>query len=274
MKKFGNHDYGGTGGPRNATLQNGSTAVLQAALTILSMYGYDTQKLRMVVFDGVANRALLQENDRGNDPTLGGGSPGALLTTQADVVSYVNSRIGSGKNPAQGFNATTATNFPAGATLQDTFRVTGAGTIHGQVLAVGDILEPAVANPSITNAADWLIFQANVDAANSSALGLVRLVADLAELVANAAGNAQKVVTVKSFNDFMASMGYARIRPLTVNLVAGATPITHNLNTTKLSVEFTDISGEIDVDWNVSDANSIIVNSPVAVSNVNVMILG
>lgn len=128
-----------------------------------------------------------------SDPDLVGFSNTTLVTSEA-VKMYVDSRIASIGELIGGFNASTSTDFPGtSSTVKgDYWYVTVAGTVQSVPLQVGDVLIAAIANPSPTNSADWLIIEGNRDQASTTVLGLVMLATN-AEV--QAGSNNTKAVT-------------------------------------------------------------------------------
>lgn len=239
----------------NVVLQKGSTATINALLTVAGQVGYDTTKLREVIFDGTTVQSLLQINDIVTSITAG--STNATIPSTLSVFNAIQSAVASGQLAITAFDAS-GTTFPAGATLANRYRVTVAGTVQGIILAVGDVFFPAVASPSPTSAADWAFVQANVDSATSTVLGLVFL-ATLADIQGNTAPNANKAVTVATLNSFLSSFGYIRRyeSPTPQAVVVGTNTVTHNLNSLKPSVESFDSVGPIIYQWLPATLNTI-----------------
>jgi len=256
-------DFGKSSKALNLVLHTGNTATIDAVLTVLGMFGYDTTTKRVKSTDGTTIVQYLVTADVLNANDLGGGSPSTTLpATQASVKSYIDSVVSSGAQPFSDFDASAGTDFPSGATLQSRYRVSVAGTKHGIVLVVGDTFFPKVANPSVSTASDWVFVQANVDAASGSVLGLVKLVADLSELTTNAGGDANDVVTVSVFNAYEAARPRVKIYTTTTNIASGANGITHNLGTTNIiDVTARDANGPIDFMWSITNSNAISVDA-------------
>ena len=213
---------------KGLVLEQAATAALDAALTALGQLGYDTTKQRAKLFDGTTVRQLLQDNDVSTDTLSNAVSGGALLVSATQIKAYIDALATSGQQPFTDFDASAASQFPTGATLSSRYRVSAAGTVLGVILGVGDTILPKAASPSATTASDWIFVQGNVDAATGSIFGLV-LLATLAEIQANAGGNANKVITVATLNSWEAALGRVKSFTTTVNIAVGANAITHNL---------------------------------------------
>lgn len=256
-------DFGKSSKALNLVLHTGNTATIDAVLTVLGMFGYDTTTKRVKSTDGSTIVQYLVTADVQSASDLGGGAPSTTLPpTQAAVKAYVDSVVASGAQPFSDFNATSSTDFPSGTTLQSRFRVSVAGTVHGVALQVGDTFFPKIASPSVSTASDWVFVQANVDAASGSVLGLVKLVASLSELTTNAGGDANDVLTVAIFNEYEAAKPRLRNYTTTTNIASGANGITHNLNTSNvINVTARDANGPIDFDWTITNANAININA-------------
>lgn len=252
-------DFGKSSKALNFVLHSGSTATIDAVLTVLGMLGYDSTTKRIKSTDGSTIVQYLVTADVQTATDLGGGSPSNVLpATQAAVKAYVDSVVSSGAQPFSDFNASTSTNFPSGATLQSRYRVSVAGTVQGVVLQVGDTFFPKVASPSVTTASDWVFVQANVDAATDTVIGLVKLVASYAELAANGGGDANDVVTVSVFNAYEAAKPRVKVYTTTTNIASGSNGITHNLGSTNvIDVTARDANGPINFDWTITNSNAI-----------------
>lgn len=267
-------DFGKSSKALNLVLHSGSTATIDAVLTVLGMLGYDSTTKRIKSTDGTTIVQYLVTADVQTATDLGGGSPSNVLpATQAAVKAYVDSVVASGAQPFSDFNASTSTDFPSGTTLQSRYRVSVAGTVHGVVLQVGDTFFPKVASPSVTTASDWVFVQANVDAATDTVIGLVKLVASYAELAANGGGDANDVVTVSVFNAYEAAKPRVKVYTTTTNIASGANGITHNLNSTTITgFECRDANGRINFDYTVTNANSINIPASKAYNTVTITI--
>jgi len=257
----------------NMLLHTGNTAAIDAALTVLGQFGYDTTMNRVKTTDGTTIQIYLSRADVLNDTSMGGGSPsGTYPTSQAAVKTYIDTLFATGALPFTDFNASTATDFPSGATLQNRYRVSVAGTVHGIVLAVGDVFYPRVSTPVTTTATDWTFVQANVDAATDTVLGLVKVVADLAALEAETVPAA--AVTVGVFMDYEAAHPRLKSYSASANISIGSNGINHALaSSTILSVQFRDSSGPILLGWTITDANNINVTATKAFTAVTTTII-
>jgi hypothetical protein len=263
---------------KNLVFERAVTSTINAALTEMGQAGYDTTLLRLKIFDGTTVRKFLQDNDISTDVTLGGSSTSDILVaSQKAVKAYIDSVSSSGLNPFSDFNAAAASGFPASSTLKDRYRVTTAATlfattVNETILQVGDVLQPRVASASTTTASDWIVIQGNADKATNSVLGLI-LIGTLAELNANLSANADKAVTISVFNAYEAANPRVKKYTTTVNLAAGSTGITHNLNSTTPSVDLYDASGPIWADWSVTSANVVTITTSAAINSVTVKVI-
>ena len=256
----------------NMLLQTGNTAAIDAALTALGQIGYDTTMNRIKTTDGTTIQIYLSRADVLNDTSMGGGSPSATYpTSQAAVKSYIDTLFSTGALPFTDFDAT-STNFPSGATLLHRYRVSVAGTVHGIVLAVGDVFYPRVSTPVTTTSTDWTFIQGNVDAASNTVLGLVKVVADLAALEAETVPTA--AVTVGVFMDYEAAHPRLLHYSGTANIAIGSNGIAHSLDTSNiLSVQFRDASGPILFGWAITDNDNINVTATKAYTSVTTTII-
>lgn len=132
--------------------------------------------------------AILNENDfASNSPTS--------LATQSSIKAYVDGRVADLGQLQGNFDASVATDFPVasgGTNKGDYWYVTGAGTVHGEILNIGDMLIAKVNAPNVTTTNDWIFLQRNLDQATETVLGVVRL-ATAAEVLAGT--DTQKVIT-------------------------------------------------------------------------------
>lgn len=266
-------DFGKSSKLLNVLLHSGNTAAIDAALTALGQLGFDTTVERIKSMGATTIQIYLSRADVLNDTSMGGGSPSAIYpTSQASIKTYIDTLFATGALPFTDFNASTATDFPAAATLANRYRVSVAGTVHGIVLAVGDVFYPKVSTPSVSTATDWVFVQSNVDAASSSVLGLVKLVADLTALESNSTPGS--VVTSQNFADYEAAHGRPKFYQGVSNIAIGSNGINHNLNaTTKIvDVVFRDASGPIFLGWTITDANNINVTATKAFNSVTTSI--
>lgn len=257
----------------NMLLQTGNTAAIDAALTALGQIGYDTDMSRLKTTNGTTIQIYLTRSDVKNDTSLGGGSPSAVYpTTEAAVKTYIDTLFSTGALPFTDFNASTATDFPTGATLLHRYRVSVAGTVHGIVLAIGDVFYPRVSTPDVADATDWSFVQGNVDAASSTVLGLVKVVADLAALEAETVPTA--AVTVGVFMDYESAHPRALHFIGTGNIAIGSNGINHSLGTSNiLSVQFRDSAGPILFGWTITDGDNINVTATKAYTSVTTTII-
>lgn len=132
--------------------------------------------------------SILDENDFASNSHI-------ALATQGSIKAYVDNRIAGLGQQQGGFDASTATDFPVasgGTNKGDYWWVIAAGTVHGEILGVGDLLIANVDAPDVTDPSDWIFLQRNLDQATTTVLGAVRL-ATAAEVLAGT--ETQKVVT-------------------------------------------------------------------------------
>lgn len=257
----------------NLVLEKAVTAALDAGLTIMGEAGYDTTLQRAKIFDGTTVRKLLQDNDISTDAALGGGSASDfVLASQKAVKLYIDSLTSSGQNPISDFDAANATNLPTGSTLKDRYRASSAGTVQGIVFQTGDLLFPKVAGALGTDATQWVVVQGNADAASTSVLGMV-ILATLAQLQANAAGDAGKVITVSTLNAWEAALGRIKGFTTTLNIAAGANGIAHNLNSSALVVSTYEANGPVLYKWTITNANTLNINAAKARNTVTVVVI-
>jgi hypothetical protein len=133
---------------------------------------------------------------------------GTTLATSQAIKSYVDATLTSLGNLEGGFNAATATDFPIGQTPTpgtkkgDYWYVTVAGTVHGVVFDVGDVLIATKDNAAVADASDWIVLETNRGQATTTILGVVAL-ATQAEVIAGT--NNTKAVTPASIPDATAS---------------------------------------------------------------------
>lgn len=186
----------------NVLLQSDTTINLTTALTALSQIGYDSQKLRAVIFDGTSNKSLLQNNDISIDGTMGGATPlDTLVPSQKAVNTYVTAAlagISSGVVIRGSYTITASpASYPRGtaATAVNATQVgNGSGTANAikagnawyvkggkntigsgpQNVNTGDLLIALVDNAGLTDA-DWLILEKNDDSASTTVEGVVQL---------------------------------------------------------------------------------------------------
>ena len=100
------------------------------------------------------------------------------LPTTLAVKNYVDTIVGGIGNLEGSFAAGSSVNFPtaAGGTKKgDYWYVISAGTVHGIVLNIGDVLIANTDSASVSNPADWIFLESNRDQATTSILGVVRL---------------------------------------------------------------------------------------------------
>lgn len=111
-----------------------------------------------------------------NDAAMAANSPTSLVT-QAAVVAYVNSKLGTFGGYVGPYNPSSG-NFPArpgGNLVGNMWNISAAGTIQTIPVEVGDVLIARVNGASVTNAADWIILQANLTDASETVKGYLRI---------------------------------------------------------------------------------------------------
>jgi hypothetical protein len=275
----------------SALLEQGNTATINAALTVLGQIGYDTTLLRSKIFDGTTAHYLLQDNDISTDTTFASPSDTQVPSTQA-VVTYIANLIASGTRIRGSVTLTTASTYPVATAASYTNGTqTGNGSGAGPIIKAGDAwyvgntssyqmgptstntvskgdLVIALADSAGNVDASWLIIQSNVDYATTSIAGLI-LLATLAQIQGNAGGDATKAVTVATLNSFLgnpesgdAAAMYVRRTKITQSLVFGSNTVTHNKNTQDiLNVTFINAStlAMTQMGWTASTVNSITV---------------
>jgi hypothetical protein len=170
-----------------------------------------------------------------NDSTMATAS-GTNLATAGSIKAYVDSRVSALGNLEGGFAAGSATDFPigsAGTKAGDYWYVTSAGTVHGVVLNVGDILIATIDAASVSNAAEWIFVESNRDQASESIKG----VAEIATQGETDAGTDDaRIVTPLKLKTYIDNLvgGYASNIG---NASATSFLVTHGLNTKDVIVQ-------------------------------------
>lgn len=181
-------------GVSTAKLANDAVTTIKVAdnvITFAKMQDIGTMKVIGRVSAGTGDPqevSILNETDLISDSAT-------AIPTQHSVKIYVDNAIANIGQFIGGFAAGSATDFPTapgGTNRGDYWRVTSAGTVRGEVLAVGDVIIANIDSPTVTTNTDWTKIQANVDQATTTVLGLVRL-ATSAETLAGT--DADKAVT-------------------------------------------------------------------------------
>ena len=169
------------------------------------------------------------------------GNSSVKLTTENAVKTYVDSAVASLGYFVGGFAAGSATDFPVapgGTNKGDYWRVTSAGTIHGAVLEVGDVIIANIDNPNVTTTTDWTILQTNVTQATETVAGIARL-ATQAET--NTGTNDLTIVTPLKLTTLLD----ARVGGYAVTIGNGSAvsfAITHGLGTLDVVAQIAEVS--------------------------------
>lgn len=169
------------------------------------------------------------------------GTSSTKLVTENAVVTYVASAVAAIGTFIGGFAAGSATDFPVasgGTNKGDYWRVTSNGTVHGEVLKVGDVLIAATDAPNITTTTDWIFLQMNIDQASETVAGIAEL-ATQAE--SDAGTNDTNIITplkLKTTLDARVS-GYAATFG---NGTSTSFAITHGLNTLDVLVQVVEVA--------------------------------
>lgn len=124
------------------------------------------------------------------------------LASAKAVKDYVDSVVGGLGSLVGGFNASTATDFPANAKKGDYWYVTHQGSVRGVNFHIGDVLIANKTGASVTLPADWIFLEVNRDQASATVLGVVML-ATQAE--ARAMTDTTKALTPSNLSDVKAS---------------------------------------------------------------------
>jgi hypothetical protein len=169
------------------------------------------------------------------------GNSSVKLTTENAVKTYVDSAVASLGYFVGGFAAGSASTFPVapgGTNKGDYWRVTSAGTIHGAVLEVGDVIIANIDNPNVTTTTDWTILQTNVTQATETVAGIARL-ATQAET--NTGTNDLTIVTPLKLTTLLD----ARVGGYAVTIGNGSAvsfAITHGLGTLDVVAQIAEVS--------------------------------
>ena len=186
-----------------------------------------------------------------------------IPTTKA-VKDYITSEIGDFGNFKGGFNANTATTFPAESEKGDYWYVDTAGTVQGVEFTVGSLIISKQDDASTTNPDHWVFLISKMGEATTSKLGLVKY-ASQAEVDAHTADD--KVVrpsTLKSDIDtsgttitetFGLDIKRKHIRNIGNN-TATELGVEHGFNTKDVSVEVYDNSNDDTVWADVTRTNA------------------
>lgn len=162
-----------------------NTTDANSLLTAEGQVGYNIDLRRIIYRTNSVIRQLLHNGDLFvgdlNDFSNVSSMTNLLSEAAATATALNNLRtemltaINNSAIVTEDFDAATATQFPTGATLNKRYRVTTAGTVQGVILAFGDLFYPGITNASPTNTTHWIFVQGNVDAANDTTFGLVKL---------------------------------------------------------------------------------------------------
>lgn len=169
------------------------------------------------------------------------GTSSTKLVTENAVVTYVGSAIAAIGTFIGGFAAGSATDFPvaAGGTNKgDYWRVTSPGTVHGEILAIGDVVISTVDTPIITTTADWIFLQMNIDQATESVAGIARLAT---QVQSDAGTDDTTIITPLKLKTTLDT----RVGGYAVTFGNGASTsfvITHSLGTLDVIVQLVEVS--------------------------------
>lgn len=275
----------------NALLEQGNTATIDAALTALGQIGYDTTLLRAKIYNGTNAGILLQRDDISTDTTFASPNNTTVPSTQA-VVTYISNLLAGGTRIRGSVTLTSASTYPvatassytngtqigngsgAGNAIQagDAWYVGNTSSLQmgptsGNLVAQGDLVI-ALTNGATNLDAQWLVLQKNNDLATTTTAGLI-ILSTLAQIQANAGGDADKAVTVSGLNTFLstpesgdAQAKYVRRTVITQTLNFGANTVTHNKNTQNVMVTFINATtnAQTTMGWTASTVNTITVN--------------
>lgn len=183
------------------------------------------------------------------------------LPTAGSVKAYVDAKVASVGNLEGGFAAGSATDFPTGSggtKKGDYWYVTSAGTVHGVVLNIGDVLIAALDLASPTDPSEWVFLESNRDQATETVMGVAEI-ATQAET--NAGTDDQRIVTPLKLKTYIDNRtgGYA------ANVGNGGSTsfvVNHALNTTDVVVQVKDNSTSelVITDIVITDANNVTVS--------------
>ena len=274
-----------------ALLEQGNTAAVAAAITSLGQIGYDTTKLRAVVFNGATLGTILEQADIDTDTTFATPSNTKVPSTQA-MVTYIANLIANGTRIRGSVTLTSASTYPVGTAASYTNGTqVGNGSGASNAIKSGDAwyvgnaasfqLGPTVTNKvskgdlviAITDGAtnidaSWLVLQTVTELATTTIPGVV-LLATLAKIQGNAGADADAAITVALLNSYLANpesgdaaAKYQKVTTITQTLTNGSNAVTHGKNTQAIKgVTFQNATTFADVrmGWSASSLNGITV---------------
>ena len=169
------------------------------------------------------------------------GTSSTKLVTENAVVTYVGSAIAAIGTFIGGFAAGSATDFPVasgGTNKGDYWRVTSNGTVHGEILKIGDVLIATIDAPNVTTTTDWVFLQMNVDQATESVAGIARLAT---QVQSDAGTDDTTIITPLKLKTTLDT----RVGGYAVTFGNGASTsfvITHSLGTLDVIVQLVEVS--------------------------------
>lgn len=184
---------------------------------------------RTAVGTGVSSEVSID-----NDPTMAGNSA-TVLTTQAAIVGYVNSKLGTfGGYVGQYDAAAAGGNFPqrmdginpAVNLVGNMWDISVAGMLQSIPFEIGDVLIARVNGASVTNPAHWIKLQRNIWDASETNKGYIQI-ATLAEV--SAGTDDTKAITPLKLAQYLIDPG-GRYTTDLGNGIDTEFTITHNLN--------------------------------------------
>ncbi len=189
------------------------------------------------------------------------GASSSNLATAGSIKAYVDNTIAGLGNLEGGFAAGSATDFPTGTggtKKGDYWYVTSAGTVHGIVLNIGDVLVAKIDSASPSLPTDWIFLESNRDQATETILGVIRLATQTEVNTGTDDTTAVTPLKLKTLLDNRVG-GYA------ANVGNGSSlsfAVTHSLNTIDVIVMIKDNSTleEVFADVVITDANTVTVS--------------
>ena len=197
------------------------------------------------------------------------------LSTQKATKAYIDNKVSSGVNVVGVLDASANPNYPTAA-KGDLYKISIAGKIggaSGQAVTAGDSILCIAATGSGTEAsvgANWDVIQANVDLATYVTQGLVTF-ATLTETEAKS--STSKAVVPADLVNFVIKRSFTLGDGVATSFV-----LTHNLNTTSVSVTLRYVSSgaELITDNAATTANTVTITfgKPPAANSISVKIDG